>query len=133
MRKSILLLAGVGIGAGFLYGFGFKRKNGNGQPTQDKTESTGASMGRPGNGLADNVVSAAEPEIDNLGTNQHDASEILKSVRDAAFDASDEKLALALGRPTEEIEGFTSGSETIDGDAVMKARTLAMQRGVEIQ
>ena len=133
MRKSILLLAGVGIGAGFLYGFGRGRKNGNGQPVKDENESTGASMGRLENGEAVNLKGEAEPEIDDLGTNQHEASEILKNVRDSAFEASDEKLALALGRPTEEIEGFTKGSETIDGDVVMKARTLAMQRGVEIQ
>lgn len=81
----------------------------------------------------ENAQHEAEPEIDDRGTDQHEASQILKNVRDAAFDASDEKLAVALGRPTEEIEAFTSGSETIDGDALMKARALAIARGVEIQ
>jgi hypothetical protein len=75
----------------------------------------------------------SEPEIDDRGTGQEEAAQILKSVRDAAFDASDEKLALALGRPTEEIEAWTSGGGDIDGDVVMKARTLAINRGVEIQ
>lgn len=75
----------------------------------------------------------SEPEIDDRGTGQEEAAQILKSVRDAAFDASDEKLALALGRPTEEIEAWTSGSGDIDGDVVMKARTLAINRGLEIQ
>jgi hypothetical protein len=74
-----------------------------------------------------------EPEIDDRGTGQQEASQILKRVRDAAFDASDEKLALALGRPTEEIEAWTNGGGTIDGDVVMKVRGLAVQRGVEIQ
>jgi hypothetical protein len=74
-----------------------------------------------------------EPVIDDLGTNQHDAAEILKAVRDGAFEANDEKLALALGRPVEEIEAWASGDGTIDGDAVMKARHLAEMRGVEIQ
>ena len=41
------------------------------------------------------------------------------------------KLALALGRPTEEIEAWTRGAEIIDGDVIMKARGLAMERGVE--
>jgi hypothetical protein len=76
--------------------------------------------------------------IDDRGTDQHEAAEILKTVRDGAFDASDEKLALARGRPAEEIEAWTwtSGSGDvagdIDGDVVMKARTLAIKRGVEI-
>jgi hypothetical protein len=43
-----------------------------------------------------------------------------------------EKLALALGRPSDEIEVWCSGSGTIDGDVVMKARGIAIQRGIEI-
>ena len=77
--------------------------------------------------------SETDKSNDDRGTGQQEASQILKSVRDAAFNASDEKLALALGRPTEEIEAWTSGDRTIDGDVVMKARVLAVQRGVEIQ
>ena len=79
------------------------------------------------------MPSTPSREIDDRGTGQHEAAEILKSIRDAAFDSSDEKLALALGRPTEEIEAWTGGDGTIDGDVVMKARALAGQRGVEIQ
>jgi hypothetical protein len=54
-------------------------------------------------------------------------------VRDDAFEGSDEKLALALGRPIEEITGWLNGSEIIDGDVLIKARALAIQRGVEIE
>jgi len=71
-----------------------------------------------------------EPEIDDLGTGQSEASKILQDIRDTAFEASNEKLALALGRPTEEIEEWTNGNGPIDGDVVMKARTLAIQRGL---
>ena len=78
------------------------------------------------------IVHCSEPVIDDRGTDQHEAAEILKSIRDAAFDSNNEKLALALGRPTEAIEAWTSGSGDIDGDVVMKARTLAINRGVEI-
>ena len=67
------------------------------------------------------------------GSTQTDAIHILKALRDKAFDSSDEKLALALGRPTEEVEAWTSGSAPIDEDAVMKARGIAMQRGIEIE
>jgi hypothetical protein len=73
----------------------------------------------------------ANPIIDDHGTDQAEALNILTHIRDAAFDSSDEKLALALGRPTEEIEAWTRGAEIIDGDVIMKARGLAMERGVE--
>lgn len=150
MRKSILLLSGVGIGAGLLYALSRENKTvtpENGASSKKEQPSLAQGNGRNGNGkAASGTVSSigrssmkpadstiAEPEIDDRGTGQHEASEILKSVRDAAFDSSDEKLALALGRPTEEIEAWTSGDGTIDGDVVMKARALADQRGVEIQ
>jgi hypothetical protein len=143
MRKSILLISGVGIGAGVLYALtrGTKtgqdeNQNGNGKTAQSSLTETkvrsndaGASM-RPAHAAGNQEV---EPMIDDLGTNQHEAAEILKTVRDAAFDSDDEKLALALGRPVEEIEAWTHGDGTIDGDVVMKARTLADKRGVEIQ
>ena len=35
-------------------------------------------------------------------------------------------------RPTEEIAEWTSGNGLIDGDVILKARTLAMQRGFQI-
>ena len=73
-----------------------------------------------------------EPDIDDQGTDQETAAAILTSLRDNAFDTSDEKLALALGRPAEEITAWIEGSETIDGDVLLKARNLAMERGIEI-
>ena len=72
------------------------------------------------------------PIIDDHGTDQVTALNILTHIRDTAFDSSDEKLALALGRPAEEVEAWTRGLEIIDGDVVMKARHLAIERGIEI-
>ena len=119
---------------------------GNGKDVQGQATAAASSFDakRTRNGEDDSARSSmrpattedgehGEPEIDDRGTGQEEAAQILKSVRDAAFDASDEKLALALGRPTEEIEAWTSGAGDIDGDVVMKARTLAINRGVEIQ
>jgi hypothetical protein len=146
MRKSILLISGVGIGAGLLYALTRGNRNGTRESANDKEGSLstahengqdGNGRNRPGLSLAGTSMKSAEaetePEIDDRGTGQHEASEILKNIRDHAFDSSDEKLALALGRPTEEIEAWTSGDGTIDGDVVMKARMLADKRGVEIQ
>jgi hypothetical protein len=70
--------------------------------------------------------------VDDRGTDQSEGVTILRSLRDGVFDSSDEKLALALGRPTEEIESLIGGEEVIDDDLVMKARGIAQERGVEL-
>ena len=155
MKKRILLLSGIGIGGGLLYllNRGGRAADCNGGQTKRAAErdtdvslrssdiplddgrerSNGhathqSSMGAPGNGKEhENLI------IDDQGTDQAEASHILQKIRDTAFESSDEKLALALGRPTEEIEEWTSGSGIIDGDVVIKARGLAIQRGIEIE
>ncbi len=71
--------------------------------------------------------------VDDRGTGQEEAAQILRNLRDRAFEASNEKLALALGRPTEEVEAWNAGRELIDDDVVMKARGIAMHRGVRVE
>jgi len=72
--------------------------------------------------------------VDDRGTNQSEGRALLKRLRDGGFDASDEKLAVALGRPLEEVEGWTGeGDEPVDDDVVMKARGIAKERGIEIE
>ena len=71
--------------------------------------------------------------VDDRGTSQEKAARMLLKLRDRAFDASDEKLAVALGRPVEEVEGWTAANALIDDDVVMKARGIAMHRGVHIE
>ena len=58
---------------------------------------------------------------------------MILNLRDRAFEASDEKLAVALGRPVEEIVGWNAGQKLIDDDVVMKVRGIAMHRGVHIE
>jgi len=69
--------------------------------------------------------------IDDQGTSQEEAAEILRIVRDEAFDSSNEAFALALGRTPEEVKAWFSGDEPIDADVLLKARGIAMERGVE--
>ena len=157
MKKRILLLSGIGLGAGLLYLLNRGGRTANREarqiagavPRDSDASSMGArhavdaagersngsngsatsqdSIGVSGNGKEqDNLI------IDDQGTDQFEAAHILKKIRDTAFESSDEKLALALGRPAEEIEAWTSGSGIIDGDVVMKARGFAIQRGIEI-
>ena len=70
-------------------------------------------------------------QIDDQGTNQEEAAQILRNLRDNAFDGDDEKLALALGRPAEEIQNWIKGEQTIDGDVLAKAKVLAIERAVK--
>lgn len=75
----------------------------------------------------------SEPAIDDQGTDQAEAAAILREIRDAAFESSDEKLALALGRSSEEIKGWLNGEDKVDSDALIKARALASERGLECE
>ena len=78
-------------------------------------------------------VERPESIVDDRGTGQEEAARMLLNLRDRAFDASDEKLAVALGRPVEEVEGWSAANALIDDDVVMKARGIAMHRGVTIE
>lgn len=70
--------------------------------------------------------------VDDQGTTQEEAALILSNLRDRGFEGSDERLALALGRTAEEIREFSSRQVTIDDDVVMKARGIAMHRGIRL-
>ena len=71
--------------------------------------------------------------VDDRGTGQEKAARIIRKLRDRAFEANDEKLALALGRPIEEIAAWNAGQQAIDDDVMMKARGIAMHRGVHVE
>jgi hypothetical protein len=93
-----------------------------------KNEGRGASMARIDDGVAAISDEGSEPEIDDRGTSQSEAAGVVKRIRDEVFDGSDEKLALALGRSSEEIADWVDGERTIDGDALMKVRSLERER-----
>lgn len=98
--------------------------------TEEVTSDNRSSMSPIENGTARVTRDETEP-LDDKGTSQEEAAEILQMLRDEAFEANDEKLALALGRTTEEVKKWFSGDEPIDADVLLKARALAMERGVE--
>lgn len=72
-------------------------------------------------------------QVDDKGTSQSEGRALLKHLRDAGFEGSEEKLALALGRPIEEVEGWMGAADPVDDDVVMKARGIAQERGIEIE
>ena len=76
---------------------------------------------------------ASEQAVDERGTTQSEGRALLKHLRDRGFDSSDEKLAIALGRPLEEVEAWTGGREPVDDDVIMKARGIAKERGIDIE
>ena len=71
--------------------------------------------------------------VDDRGTNQTEGRALLTHLRDRGFDGSDASLAVALGRPVEEVEGWTGGRDPVDDDVIMKARGIARERGIEIE
>jgi len=74
-----------------------------------------------------------DQEVDDKGTDQEEAQNMLKTLRDQGFDGSDEKFAVALGRTIEQVQAMIGGTETIDDDVVMKARGIALNRGIAIE
>jgi hypothetical protein len=80
------------------------------------------------------MTNSTDGAVDDRGTSQSEGREILKRLRDQGFEASDEKLAVALGRPVEEVTAWTGGGdEQVDDDVIMKARGIAKQRGLTIE
>ena len=79
------------------------------------------------------MTNTGQGAVDDRGTSQTEGRAILKNLRDQGFDSSDEKLAVALGRPVEEVEAWTGGSEPVDDDVIMKARGIAKERGITIE
>ena len=74
-----------------------------------------------------------DQEVDDKGTDQEQAQQMLTALRDQGFDGDNEKLAIALGRSAEQVEAMISGAETIDDDVVMKARGIALNRGIDLE
>lgn len=96
----------------------------------EETSDIRSSMSPIENGTARGTRDETDA-LDDQGTSQEEAAEILQILRDEVFDSSDEAFALALGRTTQEVKNWFSGKEPIDADVLLKARALAMERGAE--
>jgi hypothetical protein len=111
VRRLNLIIAGVGLGSALAYLL--------------SRVLSGRNEVFPQRQFPDHIV-------DDRGTGQEKAARIIRKLRDRAFQSSDEKLALALGRPIEEIAAWNAGQQAIDDDVIMKARGIAMHRGVHV-
>jgi hypothetical protein len=83
--------------------------------------------------MGDSEQVHSDNAVDDQGTTESEGRALLKHLRDAGFEGSDEKLAIALGRPLEEVQGWMDAAAAVDDDVVMKARGIAKQRGIEIE
>jgi hypothetical protein len=83
--------------------------------------------------MGDSEQVHSDNPVDDQGTTESEGRALLKHLRDAGFEGSDEKLAIALGRPLEEVQGWMGAAAAVDDDVVMKARGIAKQRGIEIE
>ena len=70
--------------------------------------------------------------VDDKGTTAAEALQIIKALRDRGFESDNGKLALALGRPLEEVENWFTKDEAIDDDVILKARGIAEERGINL-
>jgi hypothetical protein len=118
MRKAAVALGTLGIGAGILYAFGRARQ-----------KNTGEALA-----MDEGVEKVGERGVENQTPNLvTSAVQILEKIKVEAFDSSDEKLALSLGRSVDEIQAWRRGEQIIDSDLLMKARALALEYGLNIE
>ena len=73
-----------------------------------------------------------DQQVDDKGTDQQEARRMLTALRDRGFDGDNGDLAVALGRSIEQVDAWMDENETIDDDVVMKARGIALNRGIEV-
>ncbi|MEO6393454.1 MAG: hypothetical protein ABIP75_16515 [Pyrinomonadaceae bacterium] len=51
--------------------------------------------------------------------------DLIVALRDSVFDGQVGELAIALGRPVDEVEGWADGTFPIDDEGLIKARGIA--------
>ena len=71
--------------------------------------------------------------VDDNGTDQDSAREMLRAFCDKGFKGDDEKAATALGRPVSELREMLDGQTAIDEDLAMKVRGIARERGFRVE
>jgi hypothetical protein len=70
--------------------------------------------------------------VDDEGTGQDEAREMLRAFCEDGFGGDTEKAAQALGRPTGEIREMLDRESQVDDDLVMKVRGIAKERGIGV-
>jgi hypothetical protein len=71
--------------------------------------------------------------VDDRGTDQSEAQDMLRAFRDNGFEGDDGRTGLVLGRPSGEIHQMVGGDLEIDDDLVEKVRGIAEERGIDLR
>lgn len=71
--------------------------------------------------------------VDDAGTGQDGARDILRAFCDNGFEGDAEQAGLVLGRPASELREMLDGETEVDDDLVMKARGIAQERGIAVE
>ena len=127
--KKLHLLGAAGLAAaGVAFAVKAARKKQN-EPVAELDETKSASMK---SASEDSALDTIGKPLDDAGTDDQMAVQIIRALRDRAFDGNDQKMALALGRTAEEVRMWFDGGVAVDGDALMKARAMGNQRNVDL-
>ena len=127
--KKLHLLGAAGVAAaGVAFAVKAARKRNN-EPEVELDETKGASMKSISE---DSALDTIGKPLDDAGTDEQMAVQVIRTLRDRGFEGNDQKLALALGRTAEEVSLWFDGVVAVDGDALMKARALGNQRNVDL-
>lgn len=70
--------------------------------------------------------------VDDRGTGQDEARDMLRNLRDNGFHGDNEKAGRALGRHASEVREMVAGDLVIDDDLAMKVLQMANERGIRL-
>jgi hypothetical protein len=71
--------------------------------------------------------------VDDHGTDQETARQMLEALNEKGFDNEVEYLALALGKSPDETTAYLAGRTEIDDDLAMKIRGIARERNIPVE
>lgn len=70
--------------------------------------------------------------VDDAGTDQEGARELLRAFCDNGFDGDIDRAAVVLGRTSGELDQMLDGETEVDDDLVMKLRGISKERGFAV-
>lgn len=71
--------------------------------------------------------------IDDHGTDQAAARDMLDAFCRNGFDGDRQKAAVVLGRPESELSEMLDGQTAVDDDLAMKIRSIANERDFKVE
>ena len=79
-----------------------------------------------------NTAAGKENIVDDQGTDQQGARQLLRNFCDTGFDGNISAAALVLGRPEDELKQILDEQFFVDDDLAMKINGIAQERNINI-